>query len=80
MIAFDSQGNFSLIARTNKTPKNYEKNFKKYGVTHVLISKKDIGKLIYEYRVSFSDIDESARENIVKFVFEEERRMRRKKN
>ena len=46
----------------------------------VLISKKDIGKLIYEYRVSFSDIDESARENIVKFVFEEERRMRRKKN
>lgn len=46
----------------------------------VLISKKDIGKLIYEYRVSFSDIDESARENIIKFVFEEERRMRRKKN
>ena len=46
----------------------------------VLISKKDVGKLIYEYRVSFSDIDESARENIIKFVFEEERKMRRKKN
>ena len=45
----------------------------------VLISKKDVGKIIYEYRVSFSDIDESERENIVKFVFEEERKMRRKK-
>lgn len=45
----------------------------------VLISKKDNGTPLYEYRVSFSDIEESARENIIKFVFEEERRNRRKK-
>lgn len=44
----------------------------------VLVSKKDISKKLYEYRVSFSDIEESARENIIKFVFEEERRNRRK--
>ena len=44
----------------------------------VCISKKDIGKKVCEYRVSFSDIEESARENIVKFVFEEERKNRRK--
>ena len=32
VIAFDSQGNFSLIARTNKTPKNYEKKYMQYSL------------------------------------------------
>lgn len=45
----------------------------------VLINKRDTGSPLFEYRVSFSDIEESARENIVKFVFEEERKNRRKK-
>ena len=51
--------NYSIFDEMEDIPKNYEKNFKKYGVTHVLISKKETLFLILRkdvhYKVLYQD-------------------------
>ena len=91
-VALDISGGGMRFVSKNRQEKNsiiaialsidYAQNIKKYGIFAKIIGVETSknNNLLYEHRVEFFNINGSEREEIIKYIFDEERKRRKKES